>query len=195
MTQILDTLSVPNPNATTLTAQTFGKFSTASGSDSGIIATCAAGDSPDGVIRYGTDGVATLDYDGLLQVTAGGSIPAGSEIKVGSSGKAVAISAGDVPCGKYLGGSTASTNDVIDIQFYRKGRNNVTASGSATLVGGTVTVSTTAVQSTSIVKLYRQALGGTAGHLSVGTITAATSFVINSSSGTDTSVIFWEVIN
>lgn len=63
--------------------------------------------------------------------------------------------------------------------------------GRAVLVAGTVTVSTTAVEATSLIQLTRCVTGGTEGHLSVGTVTADTSFVINSSSGSDTSTICW----
>lgn len=67
--------------------------------------------------------------------------------------------------------------------------------GTAVLVAGTVTVDTTAVTSSSIIMLTRQVTGGTVGELSVGTITAGTSFVINSSSATDTSTVGYWVIN
>jgi len=67
-------------------------------------------------------------------------------------------------------------------------------SGTATLVGGTVTVSTAAVAAGSKILTSRATTGGTAGHLSIGTITAATSFVINSSSGTDTSTVYWRIM-
>lgn len=67
--------------------------------------------------------------------------------------------------------------------------------GRATLVAGTVTVSTTAVEAASIIQLTRCVTGGTVGHLSVGTVTADTSFVINSSSGTETSTICWQIAN
>jgi len=65
--------------------------------------------------------------------------------------------------------------------------------GRSVLVAGTVTVSTTAVTATSDFQLTRCVTGGTVGHLSVGTVTAGTSFVINSSSGTDTSTVCWLV--
>jgi len=64
-------------------------------------------------------------------------------------------------------------------------------SGTATLVAGTVTVTTAAVAAGSKILYARQATGGTLGNLSIGTITASTSFVINSSSGSDTSVVYW----
>ncbi len=61
--------------------------------------------------------------------------------------------------------------------------------GSSTLVAGTVTVNNPYVQSTSIIILSRKTIGGTAGYLSVGTVVAGVSFVINSSSAADTSVV------
>lgn len=79
--------------------------------------------------------------------------------------------------------------------------------GTVTLVGGTATVATTAVTASSIIMLTRQGVGSTGanplGLLSVGTITAATSFVINAWSRTDAtalqasdvSSIGWMIIN
>ncbi len=67
--------------------------------------------------------------------------------------------------------------------------------GSCTLASGTCTVSTTEILTGDTVRLSRQATGGTLGNLSVGTITNATSFVVNSSSASDTSVVFWEIIH
>jgi len=79
--------------------------------------------------------------------------------------------------------------------------------GTVTLVGGTATVSTTAVTASSIIYLFRQGVGATGaaalGILSVGTITASTSFVINavqaadatSLQASDVSVIGWMIVN
>jgi hypothetical protein len=69
--------------------------------------------------------------------------------------------------------------------------------GTATLVGGTVTVSTTAVTTSSKIQLTRNTPGGTLGHLSVpdASIVSRTSFVINSNSGSDTSTVNWLIIN
>lgn len=66
--------------------------------------------------------------------------------------------------------------------------------GQSVLSGGTVTVSNTSVTASTRIFLSRQVAGGTLGHLSVGTVVAGTSFVINSSSGTDTSTISWLLI-
>jgi hypothetical protein len=79
--------------------------------------------------------------------------------------------------------------------------------GSVVLVGGTVTVATTAVTANSLIKIWRQSVGATGaaalGQLSVGTIVAATSFDINAWSAadatalqaSDVSVIGWEIVN
>lgn len=67
--------------------------------------------------------------------------------------------------------------------------------GTATLVGGTVTVATSQVNAASIILISRNVVGGTVGDLRLGAITAGTSFVINSASGTDTSTVNWAIIN
>lgn len=67
--------------------------------------------------------------------------------------------------------------------------------GTAVLVAGTVTVSTTAVTANSKIFLTCGVVGGTQGILSVGTIVAGTSFVINSSNAADTSSINWIIFN
>lgn len=66
--------------------------------------------------------------------------------------------------------------------------------GVATLSGGTVTVSNTSVTASTRIFTSRQTTGGTLGHLSIGTVVASTSFVINSSSATDTSTVAWLLI-
>ncbi len=67
--------------------------------------------------------------------------------------------------------------------------------GTATLSGGTVTVSTTAVTASSRIWLTVQSLGTVAVPKAVGvtTVTASTSFVITSADATDTSVIAWQI--
>lgn len=69
-----------------------------------------------------------------------------------------------------------------------------TRSGTATLVGGTVVVSDTATTAASIILLTCQTPGGTPGFLRVSARTAGTSFTILSSSGTDTSVVGYLII-
>ncbi len=69
--------------------------------------------------------------------------------------------------------------------------------GTATLVGGTVTVSNTRVTASSIIFLTDATTGSLVniGTPTVGTIVAGTSFVINSSNVLDTSNINWLIIN
>lgn len=71
------------------------------------------------------------------------------------------------------------------------------SAGTATLVAGTVTVNTTMVRSTSLIFLTVNTPGGTRGWLSApsSSIVNGTSFVINSSSNTETSTVNWWFIN
>lgn len=72
---------------------------------------------------------------------------------------------------------------------------NASIGTSAAMTAGTITISTTAVSANSKVFLSVATPGGTQGFLSVGTIVAGTSFVINSSGATDTSTVNWWIIN
>lgn len=67
--------------------------------------------------------------------------------------------------------------------------------GTANLTAGTVTINNAAACSVGacVYKLTNCGNSGTVGILSVGTITAGTSFVINSSSATDTSTVCWQI--
>lgn len=81
------------------------------------------------------------------------------------------------------------------------------SAGTVTLVGGTATISTTAVTASSQIRLYRQGVGATGaaalGILTLGTVTAGVSFVINAVQAadatalqaSDVSVIGWEIVN
>ncbi|MEU4169431.1 glycosyl hydrolase family 28-related protein [Streptomyces sp. NPDC026665] len=67
--------------------------------------------------------------------------------------------------------------------------------GTAVMVAGQVTVNTTAINSTSNVQLTIQTPGGTVGSVYVNTRTAGTSFVIKSTSSSDTSTVGWRIID
>lgn len=67
------------------------------------------------------------------------------------------------------------------------------AIGNATLVGGTVDVANTAVTANSYIVLTRKTIGGTAGNLTY-VLDAGVKFTITSSSGTDTSVVTWVLV-
>ncbi len=66
--------------------------------------------------------------------------------------------------------------------------------GTAVLVAGTVTVANTSVTANSRIFLTSNTDGGTPGWLRVSAKTNATSFVITSSSGTDTSTVAWMIV-
>lgn len=65
--------------------------------------------------------------------------------------------------------------------------------GTATLSAGSVVVANTAVTATSRIFLTSQSDGGTPGFLRVSARTASTSFTITSSSGSDTSIVAYEI--
>lgn len=81
------------------------------------------------------------------------------------------------------------------------------SAGTVTLVGGTATVATTAVTASSKIRWARQGIGATGaaalGHVTIGTISAGVSFVINSVQAadatalqaSDVSSIWWEIVN
>lgn len=140
-----------------------------------------------------TDGLlsgrATGDTVNRFSATAGGSLAWGPG---GASAQDVTLSRG---AANRLDLSTA------DLRIATAGRGLKVAEGSnakmgrATLVAGTVTVNTTAVTASSEVFLTCQTPGGTPGFLRVSARTAGTSFTILSSSGTDTSVVAWMIVD
>lgn len=67
--------------------------------------------------------------------------------------------------------------------------------GTATLVAGTVVVNDPRVRMNTIIMLTPQFPGGSPGFLRVQSRVDGTSFTIQSSSVTDTSIIGWEFIN
>lgn len=154
----------------------------------GNIAALAGNVSASGTVTGGTGVTATT---GNIQATAGG-LTAGAGDITATNGNLVLTAAGN----KMVRTSVASTTTA--------GANSI---GTVTLVGGTATVATTAVDAGSLIQLSRMSVGATGaaalGMLSVGTITAGVSFVINAWSATDAtalattdvSSILWEITN
>lgn len=137
----------------------------------------------DGTLRWG-DGTAavdtSLDRSGANALETAGFFAMGS----GQSGGAFSIfgnAANSLKLGS-AGGGVAIT----------EGAN--ARMGVSTLVGGTVVVSNTSVTANTRIFLMCQTPGGTPGFLRVSARTAATSFTILSSSGTDTSVVAWLLV-
>lgn len=99
-----------------------------------------------------------------------------------------------------IGGGTVAATDSI-LQGIQKmiGQPQVKTGtngkiGTAVLVAGTVTVSNTSVTTNSRIFLTSQSDGGTVGFLRITAKTAATSFVITSSSLLDTSTVAWLIV-
>jgi hypothetical protein len=158
----------------------------------------------------GTSNAASWSVAGALTNAAGITATTGN----------IAASAGSVSAATTLtatlGDITATNGNLVLVAEGNKMMRTSVAStttaggnsiGSVTLVGGTATVSTTSVTASSLIKIWRQSIGATGaaglGALTVGTIVASTSFVINAVQpadatalqASDVSVIGWEIIN
>lgn len=95
------------------------------------------------------------------------------------------------------GDVTASTGNII-VSTLGKGlriKSGVNSRlGTAVLAAGTVTVPNTSVTANSLIFLTAQTTGGTAGALRISAKTVNTSFVITSTSSTDTSTVAWSIL-
>ena len=137
-------------------------------------------------------------------VTAGTSVSATTTVTAGTGVTATTgnITASD---GNIVRG-TAGNKDVYSSVATTTAA-GANSAGTVTLVGGTATISTTAVTAASQIRLYRQGIGATGaaalGILTLGTVTAGTSFVIRAVQAadatalqaSDVSVIGWEIVN
>lgn len=85
-------------------------------------------------------------------------------------------------------------NGTTNVTTGNTGYTNSTQNGTATLVAGTVTVSTAAVAAGSRIFLSKNS-GTSTGALRVSARTAGTSFVITSSDAADTSTVAWKIEN
>ena len=93
---------------------------------------------------------------------------------------------------------TGGANDISNCDIVYEEKNilyNGQIKGISALVSGTVTVPTVEVVSGDAIKLTRTQSGGSIGLLYVSTITNETSFEITSTSSTDASEVYWEIIH
>ncbi len=97
----------------------------------------------------------------------------------------------------FTGDVNSSTGNVL-VSTIGKGLSVKTGTnakiGTAVLVGGSATVSNTSITANSRIFLTSNVDGGTVGFLRVSAKTASTSFVITSSSGSDTSTVAWLIV-
>ena len=120
-------------------------------------------------------------------------------------GRLIVSGTGDTTIAGNVGIGTTGPNEKLDVTVgniaistagktlkVKEGTN--ACMGTAVLVGGTVTVSTTAVTASSRIFLTIQSSGGTVGSVYISARTAGTSFAITSTSGTDTSTVAWFIV-
>lgn len=118
----------------------------------------------------------------------------GAQILLGGSGDLSLNRTGlsTLSIGNNSGGA-GGTIEVLGITRNSAGTDKTI--GNATLVGGTVTVSTTSALAGSFVHLTRKTAGGTIGTSFTYTISAGVSFTITSDNVLDTSVVTWQIFN
>ena len=88
----------------------------------------------------------------------------------------------------FLGNISMSAGKVLKF-----GTGSGQRAGNATLVGGTVTVNNATVTANTIVMVTRKTIGGVPGNLTY-TLSAGSSFTINSANGADTSTVSYFLI-
>lgn len=89
---------------------------------------------------------------------------------------------------EFAGSITMSPAKVLTIRTGSGQR-----AGNATLVGGTITVNNATVTANTIVMVTRKTIGGVPGNLTY-TLSAGSSFTINSANGADTSTVSYFLI-
>lgn len=198
----------------------------------GVVATTGNIVATAGQVNAGTTmtaGTGITSTTGDIVATAG-AVSAGTTVTGGTGVTAttgdVVATAGQVNAGTSMTAGTTITATLGDIQatngnlvLNTAGNKIVSTSvattiaagansfGSVVLVGGTATVSTSAVTANSLIVTWRQSIGATGaaaiGNITVGTVTPNTSFDINSVSdadatalvASDVSVVGWMIIN
>lgn len=185
--------------------QITGNFIDSVGHD-GIILTTGCNDNQLHSNQIFNCGIATTNtYSGILITTtcSGNSLLGNTIRKVTGNNLlkyAINVATADCTANRLIdndltnAGATATINDA-GTSTYKVGNKYKSAAsqGTVALVAGTVTVSTTEVQTGQAIVLSRVTAAGTLGQLSVGTVVAGTSFVINSDNAADTSTIYWEI--
>lgn len=149
----------------------------------------------DGTLNWGSGTGAT---DANFYRYAAGGVATDSALKLAASATLLLGPAGDVNVYRTAAGGLGTDDNLVlaaagtGLQIKEGGA--AAKMGTATLVAGTVVVATTAVTANSRVFLTAQTSGAAPGALRVSARTAATSFTITSSSGTDTSAVAWMLV-
>lgn len=149
-------------------------------------------------------------------IISGTTIVSGTTITAGSALIATTSVTAGTSVTATLGNITATNGNIVkgtagNKDVYTSVATTTTAgansAGTVTLVGGTATISTTAIAAGSKIRLTRQGIAATGaaalGILTVGTISAGVSFIINAVQAadatalqaSDVSSIWWEIVN
>jgi hypothetical protein len=195
-TGLVDVIAAQAPAFTISAGQTLGNSSTTGISGVRIAAPTLSGGGSLDILRYISLQIATSS---LATGTRKIGILVGPH--TGASNNAT-ISDNATFTGTYFLNSTSTADSLISGQFQintagkgfsiKEGSN--AKMGTCTLVAGSCTVSNTSVTANSRILITSNADSGTPGWLRVSAKTASTSFVITSSSGTDTSTVVWEIL-
>jgi hypothetical protein len=149
----------------------------------------------DGKLQWGGGALAT---DVNLYRYAAGGLATDNVLKLAAAATLLLGAAGDVNVYRAAGGPILTTDNSLAIAVAGQGLQIKEGSnakmGVATLSGGTIVVPTTAVTANSRVFLTAQTSGAAPGALRVSARTAGTSFTITSTSGTDTSIVAWMLV-
>lgn len=128
-----------------------------------------------------------------------GFVPSASNVSAALDTAFSRSGAGIVALGTGAFGSVAGTLSLTNLTYAVAGKETIGSgtnqrAGNAVLVGGTVTVSNTTVTANTLVLLTRKTSGGTIGTAITYTLSAGTSFTINSDSVIDTSTFSYLLI-
>ena len=111
-----------------------------------------------------------------------------------SDAQALYFYTNNVRRGGFLSTGVFDVDSVVSEKYVALSTGSAPIAGNATLVAGTVTVSTTAATADCIVMLTRKTSGGTIGTAITYTISAGTSFTITSDNVLDTSTFSWFIV-
>lgn len=200
--------NVPKTGPLTLTlkaqaANTTGpKFVKFYASDNAFFSLCGAGEQAIGVLPSKADANEPISIQlapSLSLVEAGATVTAGDKVTSDADGNAITATFGTKVNGvAYTGGADGEliTVKLLDPADAAAVGGQIVDFGIATLASGTKSITNTKVASGDKILVSRITPGGTVGNLSApaASIVAATSFVINSDSNTETSTVAWAIV-